>query len=314
MSQVSLSDRLEKKNKTGIDWNQINAFTPEMTYILGLLWADGLVSRRKDIKNGTVRLGSHPDDMEYFRGILDKVGRWSYGSCRKKKPNKEEYHYIANANIYSVEFVDWLIDQGYVGKSFNSPTKIFETIPENLHHYWFLGLFDGDGSVGNISLDAHISSGYEQDWTYVSNLLDKLGADYFVNRYRNAKRGGGDIVISRTSVLKFFDYIYQSDMGLPRKRKDADAVRANILKRAEKRTWSKYIRPDLKKGIFHVVVPEHGDKNPRYLSTHKTRSEAIVARDEYCQKYGISIEEMHFKGPNRSGKKIMEKNRFYEMS
>lgn len=313
-NRVSLSARASKRLKTGIDWNQIDKFTPEMCYVLGLIWADGGVYRRSDISNGTVAIGVKPSDMRYFKPILDKVGRWSHRRTRKKKYGGNGYHYLSIASIYSVEFVDWLIEMGYVKKSFNSAEKILEAIPDNLRSYWILGLFDGDGSVGNLSMDAHISSGYSQDWGYIEKVLRKLDIKYHINRYKSAYRGGSDVVVTRTSVLKFFDLIYCGKLGLPRKRKDADRVISNIVARASERRRSKYIRQIVPNGSYHVYAPSIAKKMTVYVSTHKTKRAAVIARDAYCKAHGISIEEMFYKTQHRHPRHVHQIDRSYVMA
>ncbi len=200
--------------------------TPEVAYILGLLWADGYVLHKS--KNGRLRnrvsIANQIEDFDVFIKILNKVGRWSV-TYRKLKNRKEQ----GSATISNRPLVEFLMNNDYISKSTASACKILSTIPEHLKHYWFRGLFDGDGCIyfnpSGLHIKMSIASSYNQDWKYVENLFNNKFLDKSFRIKRTLKSDGSGYskieVTKRSTILKFLDYIYtnyRSDrIGLPRK-------------------------------------------------------------------------------------------------
>ena len=127
--------------KTWIDWKQIEKITPEMAYVLGLLWADGYVLMRGK-NHGQITMGNIKEDSLYFRVFFEKVGKWTIREIKGNK-RKDQMTFCC----YDTNFIKWLYEHDYKAKSTISADKILNTIPKSLHQYWFLGLFDGDGCI-----------------------------------------------------------------------------------------------------------------------------------------------------------------------
>jgi hypothetical protein len=124
----------------------------------------------------------------------------------------------------------YLLSKGYGSKSEGSADAILATIPDRLKHYWFRGLFDGDGYITYTKSGVsaiRITSSYNQDWRYLEQACQSLGITFHVRRDRYTNRHGkvnSRSVFSITNakgIKTFCDYIYQGwdtdGFGLKRK-------------------------------------------------------------------------------------------------
>jgi hypothetical protein len=201
----------------------INISTPEVSYILGLLWADGYVVS----KNHTQRISieCQRDDLEKLAFIFTKTGTWAM-RFRKRKNRKEQMQIDTN----NKKLVEFLITNDYHVKSGNSADKILSNIPDNLKHFWFRGLIDGDGCFyindKNYCTQFSVAGPYEQDWSYIENILKSMNINYGISRRKQLQHGkiNKSSVIrltNKTDIVKFGKYIYQNyeidKIGLNRK-------------------------------------------------------------------------------------------------
>lgn len=51
--------------------------SPELAYLLGLIWADGHVSNPSDTRRSVVVVKMVAEDLLPLKPIFDKVGRWA---------------------------------------------------------------------------------------------------------------------------------------------------------------------------------------------------------------------------------------------
>ncbi len=202
------------------------ANTPEVAYILGLLWADGYVLHKS--KNGKLRnrvsITNQIEDFDIFSNILNKVGKWNI-TYRKQKNRKEQ----GTAEISNRPLVEFLMLNDYTSKSTASACKILSTIPNHLKCYWFRGLFDGDGCIyfnpSGLHINVTISSSHDQNWKYVENLFSDMLHDSHYTIKRTVRGNGNGYskieITKRSTILNFLNYIYQNydndKIGLPRK-------------------------------------------------------------------------------------------------
>ena len=121
-------------------------------------------------------------------------------------------------------------DLNYANKKQASACNVLSRIPENLQHYWFRGLFDGDGYFLRREDNTYkitITSTYEQDWTYIENLAKKLKIKYSIYKhsYKNKKdkinKRSIFTIMNKSGVCSFLNYIFQDKekdgIGLSRK-------------------------------------------------------------------------------------------------
>ena len=207
-----------------------NVTTPEVAYLLGLLWADGSI-HKNPLPNSCqtyVALALIRSDMETVRHVIEATGQWSWHNLVSKIPNRQPQ---LRAITYNKPLHDFLEKHDYKSKS-SSPDKILSIIPAHLKHYWFRGLFDGDGHIRAASGRCiSIASSYEQDWGYMENLCLQLGITTCQIVRSIHPKGDRDsrFLFGRVEdILRFCEYIYQGyetdKIGLPRKREKYETL------------------------------------------------------------------------------------------
>lgn len=208
--QRSLVVSLAKKH-VNVNADQfINVTTSEAAYILGFLWADGWIYTNN--RNYNVSTKISVDDGNNLLPIFNKIGVWNYYIYKTKwKPAMTIT--TNNKLIY-----DQLLKLGYAEKSIISPEAVINIIPDDLKHYFILGIVDGDGCFyinqrnGVIKLKQFtISSTYEQDWSYMVNLSNKLKIKYKIVKQKKEKSSYSQFrVTNLDGIIKLGEYIYQS--------------------------------------------------------------------------------------------------------
>jgi hypothetical protein len=168
------SKRSEKSpEKCRVNPNQfLSVTTPEIAYLLGLLWADGHV---KSINlSGSIRFGNITSDIDDIRHVFHKTGDWNFYEMGRQRANWKDQTAIV---INEKTLFNFLKDHDYETKSGGSPIKILSHVPEHLRHYWWRGYFDGDGNlyIGKHCHQISMASTYDQDWSFALSLMATLG-------------------------------------------------------------------------------------------------------------------------------------------
>lgn len=192
-----------------------SSHTKETSYLLGLLWADG--SLQKKSKN--VRLELVTKDMQQLKKVFNTTGKWSYTERQRENRQQQSIYSTRNKNLY-----DFLAAHNYENKSVESACSILSILPKKLHHYWWRGFFDGDGSIyvskDKIQKQVKLAGSYHQNWTFAETLLEEVGISFKVKRVTQ-KSGKYSIVQFNgiKSCQLFAQYIYQNydEIGLQRK-------------------------------------------------------------------------------------------------
>lgn len=215
-----------KTNKLNVDPLQfIKVTTPETAYILGFLWADGYLGYSYSINTEIVS-----DDATILEKVFLSTGKWHV--CRRTRKNyKPQTKFCCNSKI----LYEHLIKLGFNNKN-KDPSKILDTIPKSLQHYWFRGYFDGDGCwyfypKGYLK-QCIISSKYDQNWKFIIELLNELKiSKYHINKIKSVNKKGIENKHSRLrlcnldSIKKFGNYIYSGNQfGLERKLEKFDDI------------------------------------------------------------------------------------------
>jgi hypothetical protein len=211
--------------------NKINADifisnpTPESSYILGLWWADGYVSKTTN----SINLQCLKEDIDYFYPIFQTTGK--YNLYFRKQPLNDKISGTINCSSKGLH--DFLVENDYINKSTKSYHNILNSIPKILHPYFFLGLSDGDGcfyyNEKNQITQYIIASTYEQDWESMELLCLEMNIKYRINR---TEREGGRYsqfqINNHAGIILFGDYIYQGKLGLDRKRDKFNIIKKYI--------------------------------------------------------------------------------------
>lgn len=200
-----------------------NVRSPEVAYILGMLWADGYVS----LKECKAILNLVKVDLDEIVPLFMKTGEWSYFST--KKLCKRCTNFQASIRCYNGELIKFLETLDYRIKSGTSASKVLKHIPNHLKHYWWRGYFDGDGCLAMNSRltrggNVVFSSSYNQDWSFVEELMKKLSISKFNIRRRvvpNENRYSCFCVYGNDNIVKLMSFIYDDrendNIGLSRK-------------------------------------------------------------------------------------------------
>jgi hypothetical protein len=198
-----------------------DCMTPIHAYLLGLIWADGHIS-----KNGyTTTVCFVETDGDDILPIFKKSGKWSIYKNKPKSKREGIPHYApATSNRPLLEF---LKSKGYSAKSTQSAIDILKVIPNNIKYYWWRGCFDGDGGFyigkngyGQIKL----YSTYQQDWEHIDLLCKELNIRYKIlkrKRKRNGKihKSSEAQIFYRDGIIKLCKYLYPNGLEFGLKRK-----------------------------------------------------------------------------------------------
>lgn len=224
------------KNKVPFE-NFINIKSKEISYILGFIWADGYIRKPYNI---SVQINMK--DSEKLKSIFNETGEWNfYITNRCDKRNKRRYKSFtiqtSNQNI-----VDFLIENDYSKKSYISPLKILNLIPDNLKYYFYRGYSDGDGNFykGKNLYQYTISGHYDQNWIFIKNLYDNLNIKYTIKQIDTGKSKSSFIrIVNKNDIDIFGNYIYQDwdNIGLNRKYEKYIEIKKNDITRTIK--WTK---------------------------------------------------------------------------
>ncbi len=136
---IKIRPSTENKRKYKINLQFIdNITTEEQAYFLGFMWADGNV--HKNLRECKLALA------EKDREILEKFSDIIYGFDNIKTYINDEGKFYCVLGIYSIEFVQKLVNLGC------TPNKTFTTtfpdwLSPNLYPHFIRGVNDGDGCI-----------------------------------------------------------------------------------------------------------------------------------------------------------------------
>lgn len=192
----------------------INIITPEVSYILGLLYADGNINGGQ-----TISITSLKNDIDEIKWIFDSTGIWNYTTFQKTDKGWREMAILETSNPILYQF---LFNNDYAIKSGASADKIIDKIPLELQHYFFLGFSDGDGCFYFKKCNSKkclrqftIVGPFNQNWKFIIKLLDNLNIKYSyrqnsrVNENGNLSQNSSIRVCNKNGIIKFGNYIYK---------------------------------------------------------------------------------------------------------
>lgn len=194
---------------------------PEICYLLGYFWADGYLPKKY---NGIVLEINTTDALSIKETIL-KTGDWTIverGLDNRKDAKRKGNTFIRGSDK---EFKDFLLEHDYKNKSQVSFKKIYELIPTENKKYFLRGYFDGDGCIyiSNSTIQFHVSSTIDQDWSVLEEIFKKLSISYKITkRVQNSNSRSSKIQCTNTEdILKLLSYVYDNfevdKIGLDRK-------------------------------------------------------------------------------------------------
>lgn len=212
---------MRKKSYLNIDQFTTN-FTPEASYILGLLFADGHVNK----KTNEIRISCVKEDVDIFEKIFQKTGKWNrYNAFEKQRTRNNRPQGTLSCSEKTIR-----------NMLANSDDFLLKNIPDDLKGYWYRGYVDGDGcwtinKTSKILKSGKISTFYnrkfvctgplQQDWTFMEKLLKNLNIKYKINKYEKHNRFSQLTVTGHANYTKLGAYLYwnykNDKIGLSRK-------------------------------------------------------------------------------------------------
>lgn len=276
-----------------INPNQFREITnPIVAYFLGYFWADGNIHHGRGY---TINLSISSKDAEEILPFLKSLGDFSVKNRPPRNGDPISYKKITNISIYNKKIYDILYDLDFYTKSYSEPTKVLSVIPENLHHYWWRGYFDGDGCIDKLGTVVTFGSTYEYEWIETINLFESIDANNYIISRVATNRGNGSIIklCSKDESIKFLDYIYQdyeiNKIGLSRKYNRYYNNKSNRIKRGEiignenriKATYNrrkgsnKVFGVSKRKSVWTVFVKE------KYVGSYRDYDAAVNANNYY---------------------------------
>ena len=172
--------------------------TEDKAYFVGLLLADGHISKRNCIML----------TMKDF----DIVQKYKIAIKTDKEIQTDRYgnYYL---NIVSKRMCERLREMGFSNrKSYDFDiTKILGFIPEELMHHFVRGMFDGDGSIRIYKYDYIKKPQYHLGYTGLSNVVDFVKS-YFNLHTKTVKES--DITFTcvtscKQDIIRIFNLLYK---------------------------------------------------------------------------------------------------------
>ena len=184
-------------------------------YFLGYLWADGSIEKYRCVLEIV-----EEDAIDIIDDIM-KIDFLDIKVMRRSRKNRKPQMsiYFCNSKFYN----DY-ISIYFKNKSFISPIKLINNIPDELLRYFYLGLIDGDGCWYNNKTNRqfYVSSCYNQDWSHIINLFEINNIiNYNIKRIiSNKNHKSSCIRLSKYSdIVKLYNYLYPNEYEIGLKRK-----------------------------------------------------------------------------------------------
>jgi hypothetical protein len=241
--------KLIKKRRINIE-DFYNIQKKEISYLLGLIWADGHLSKR----DNTLSIECVSEDMIFFKETLDKVGRWSY-HYRDRERYGIKCKSLTNAYICDSLLHKFLEENDYLEKSTKSPDKITSKIPDRLLSYFVLGMIDGDGCFyykEKLASQFVLAGTIEQNWSFFEKKFKELFINYtiVITNSSSVIR-----VTNKNDIRKIGNFVYSTieddNIGLIRKYEKYEQIISSLV---EKDKLVEYIKDNKDKKIKELLV------------------------------------------------------------
>jgi hypothetical protein len=261
---------------------------PNFIYILGLLWADGYITKVKNKYQISISLVD--EDMKNLKHIFFEFANWKEYTYDLQKYGGGNNQAQTKFLICDKIFHTFLRENDYQIKSFVAPNKILSLIPSELHYHWFRGFVDGDGCFyfnQKYKTSRHsfsVSGPHKQDWKFLENFCESLEIKYNVSRFLSGKAtgNGSTFIVRRTKdIIKLGNYLYKDSSFIRLERKYQKLINiCNNYTPLTRTTKYQFVFP-WKNGRAHY---EFVNKTIRYYKSFDTEEEAyqgcIKARAE----------------------------------
>ena len=273
-----------KKEYEGVNFD-INKFKnvndKSMAYLLGLLWADASLDKLHTV----ITLEVVKRDGLLFHEMIKNIGHFSI-SYRTRK-NRQEQMAI---RICNREICRYLAELGFKEKSKISPEKVLKTINPQIHSYFWLGFFDGDGCFYHKDKTCQVTfaGSYEQDWTCLENFIKEIDCFYTIQHTQTKKgyKSSQVRMTSRFDIVKMGGIFYKdyenTKIGLPRKYDKWLKIKECSEQKRKSDFGFTGVRKQRSSNFYHVEFRIKGKTETLY--GFKTPEDAAVAYDKLAIK------------------------------
>lgn len=201
----------------------LNIIKPEVSYILGLLWADGNIYKDYRVTLECKYSDEIDSDYNIYKTILELTGKWGI-HIRKRYDKRTKKVYNSCVFMTSNKFlVNFLKENDYDKKSYTSPNKILSKIPEYLKNHFYRGYSDGDGCYykKEHTVQFSIASTINQNWSFMFDLCDKLKLNTFKDSKEISLKGKHSRfrIVNKSDIVKLGEYFYHNSDNLRLERK-----------------------------------------------------------------------------------------------
>lgn len=203
-----------------------NIDTPQKAYFLGMIAADGYIYR-KEGHQGMLSLSVQESDIEIIESLRQEINTVKPISVIQDKRRPETR--MATLQITSDKLCNRLLEIGIgVRKTFDMSIKeIVSNIPRCLINSFFLGYFDGDGSI-DVPADKTISKSHVRISAPLKGVYDfqNILADFGIESScqsdkRKSKEPFGELTFNNTTQKYIFlKFIYSSKTKCLQRKKE----------------------------------------------------------------------------------------------
>lgn len=185
------------------------------------MWADGSYNKY------SISLSTSIEDASEIDTIIQQTGEWHKYNVKGRYRNGKKFKDSIEYRINSADLSQWFNNFDYQQKSTVAPTKILNILPNNLRHFFYLGVSDGDGCFYYHKKRSihqfNIASTFDQDWSYMIQLCNDLGiSKYNINHQRKINKKSGKLnssscfrITNKPDIQKIGGYLYQQYMITP---------------------------------------------------------------------------------------------------
>lgn len=199
-----------------------NVKDKEVAYILGLMWADGCISINGRAYSS--RTTNKSEDICPLLPLLTPfLEGWSVRSSYADHPTYKPQTQLGRA---SKRLYNHLDQMGYTNR-LDGVCRVLDYMDPALHKYWFRGLIDGDGcfyyNEKNRCRQFCVAGPYDQEWGFLTKLLDSLKIRHSVQRSTSKKghKSSKVRVCGKANITILGNYLYDDyevySLGFERK-------------------------------------------------------------------------------------------------
>lgn len=187
----------------------IEVHSPEISYILGLLWADGYIAI--NARSYLAKTTNKSEDIDLLLPLLTPfLEGWSVRSSYANHPTYKPQTQLGRA---SKRLYNHLNQMGYTNR-LGGVCRVLDYMDPTLHKYWFRGFIDGDGcfyyNKKNKCKQFCVAGPFDQEWGFFTKLLDSLKIRYSVIRSTSKKghKSSKVRVCGKANITLLGNYLY----------------------------------------------------------------------------------------------------------